>query len=137
MRKILLLLVSISCFIVSGCGVMIIVPVDPTPLSEENATLIIYQNQGYRDPFDVFIGRTKVGEVTSEKPIKMSINPGQHDLYVNIPSSPFIRRITSQNFEKGKVYFMRIWLEIGVWVSSMRISPTHEINSYEVKSYRQ
>ena len=48
-----------------------------------------------------------------------------------------IDRITTQVFENGKIYFMKIWLDHGVFVSSIRIDPTPEIESYRVRSHQQ
>jgi len=38
-------------------------------------------------------------------------------------------------YEAGKVYYMRIWLDIGAWVSSIRTDRTYERQSYKVKSH--
>ena len=97
-ERIIILLVSL--FILSGCGTMITVPIDSTTLSEEKSTLIIYHEQGFTDQFKVFLDRRLIGQVTSEKPLKIAVEPGKHDLYVEVPVA--IDRITTQVFDKGK-----------------------------------
>jgi hypothetical protein len=132
MKKILLMAVLLF---VSGCGTMITVPIDSTPLSEDKSTLIVYHEQGFKDEFKVFLDNQLVGQVTSEIPLKIAVEPGRHDLYVKVPVA--IDRVTSQVFEKGKTYYMKIWLDIGIWVSSIRIDLTEKIDTYKVRSHRQ
>jgi hypothetical protein len=130
----IVILASVLCL--GGCGTMITVPIDSRPLSEEKATLIVYHEQGAVDEFKVVLDQQFLGHVTSEKPLKIVVEPGRHDLYVDLEGI-VIRRITTQNFEKGKVQYMKIWLDLGMWVSSIRIDPTPEVESYRVRSRRQ
>ncbi len=134
-KRIIILLVSLFFSFLSGCGTIITVPIDSTALSEEKSTLIIYHEQGFTDEFKVFLDRQLIGQVTSEKPLKIAIEPGKHDLYVEVPVA--IDRITTQVFESGNVYYMKIWLDIGMWVSSIRIDPANTIDSYKVRSHKQ
>jgi hypothetical protein len=129
------LLLLTALLLLSGCGTMITVPIDSASLSEEKSTLIVYHEQGFTDEFKVFLDRQLIGQVTSEKPLKITVEPGKHDLYVEVPVA--IDRITTQVFEKGKTYYMKIWLDIGMWVSSIRIDPADKIDSYKVRSHRQ
>lgn len=34
-------------------------------------------------------------------------------------------------------YYIKIWLDIGMWVSSIRIDPVQKLQNYEVRSHRQ
>lgn len=128
--------IFLAALLLSGCGTMITVPIDSTPFPEEQSTLIIYHEQGFTDEFNVFLDRQHIGQVTSEKPLKTAVEPGKHDLYVEV-HGPVIDRITTQTFEKDKTYFMKIWLDMGMWVSSIRIDPTNKIDSYKVRSHKQ
>jgi hypothetical protein len=128
-------LILIAILFLSGCGEMITVPIDSTSLSKDKSTLIVYHEQGFTDEFKVFLDRQLIGQVTSEKPLKVTVEPGKHDLYVEVPIA--IDRITSHVFEKGKTEYMKIWLDIGMWVSSIRIDPANKIDSYKVRSHRQ
>ena len=119
--------------LISGCGRLISVPIDQKSLSEDKATLIVYHEQGF-PYFKVFMDRQFIGQVTSENPLKIMVEPGQHDLYVELPMA--IDRITTQTFEKGKVYYMKIWLDIGMWVNSIRIDPSNKIDTYTVRSHK-
>jgi hypothetical protein len=118
----------------SGCGTIKTVPIDSSSLSEDKSTLIVYHEQGFIDEFNVLIDRQVIGQVTSEKPLKTTVEPGKHDLYVEIPMA--IDRITNHVFEKGKTYYMKIWLDAGMWVNSIRIVPTDKIDSYKVKTMK-
>ncbi|MBU1565282.1 MAG: hypothetical protein KJ630_06605 [Proteobacteria bacterium] len=125
-----------TLLILSGCGKMITVPLDPTPISTNDATVIIYHEQGFSDNFQIFLDKAPVGFVTSEKPLKISITPGEHELHT-VAGGFIIDRVTKQLFEAGKIYYMRIWLDIGMWVSSIRIDPTEAKDKYEVRSHKQ
>lgn len=120
---------------VGACGTRITVPLDSAPLSADKATLVIYHEQGFTDEFQVYMDNNLLGQVTSEKPLKVAIEPGKHELFVKVPVA--IDRITTKEFAKGETYYMKIWLDMGFWVSSIRIDPTSEVPSYSVKSYRQ
>jgi hypothetical protein len=122
-------------FLLSGCGTVITVPIDSTSLSEEKSTLIVYHEQGFTDEFKVFLDKQMIGYVTSEKPLKTEVDPGKHELYVEVPM--VIDRITTQTFEKGKTHYMKIWLDMGMWVSSIRIDPANKVDTYQVRSHRQ
>lgn len=118
----------------SGCGKMITVPLDTTLLSEEEATIIIFHDQGFTDEFKIFLDKKQIGIVTSEKPLKFSVEPGEHELYTEVAVA--IDRITKQMYEAGKTYYMRLWLDIGFFVSSIRIDPIEKKESYKVRSHK-
>ena len=71
--------------LISGCGSLVTVPIDQKLLSQDKATMIVYHDQGFSDDFRVFIDHQFIGQVTSEKPLKITVEPGQHDLYVELP----------------------------------------------------
>jgi hypothetical protein len=120
--------------LISGCGSLVTVPIDQKLLSQDKATMIVYHDQGFSDDFRVFIDHQFIGQVTSEKPLKITVEPGQHDLYVELPMA--IDRVTTQTFKKGKAYYMKIWIDMGLWVSSVRIDPSNKIDTYTVRSFK-
>lgn len=122
-----------ALLILSGCGKKITVHLDPAPISTSEATVIIFHEQGFTDNFEIYLDKAPVGFVTSEKPLKISVTPGEHELHT-VVFGPFIRRITKQLFEAGRTYYMRVWLDMGVFVSSIRIDPTEAKDKYEVLS---
>ena len=117
--------------LLSGCTTMITVPVDPEPLSEDKATLLILHEQGFPDTFEIFMDRELLGYVNSKEPLKIEIEPGYHELYVKVPF--YLDRITGQEFHGGRTYFLKVWMDFGLFVHSSRIDPTHEIDSYDVR----
>jgi len=133
MKKLITLMIVL--FFLSGCGKMITVPLNQTPLSKNEATVIVFHEQGFTDEFKIFLDREPIGIVTSEKPLKFSVTPGEHELHTEVTAA--VDRITKQLYEAGKTYYMRIWLDIGFFISSIRIDPTHERESYQVRSHRQ
>lgn len=115
---------------------MITVPIDQTVINPEEATVIIYHEQGFTDEFKVFLDKTKlVGIVTAETPLRFSVSPGEHELHTEVTMA--IDRVIKQKFIAGAAYYFTLWLDMGMWVSSIRITPTESTGSYQVNSYRQ
>jgi hypothetical protein len=100
----------LSALLLSGCGTMITVPIDPEPLSKEKSTLIIYHEQGFIDNFPVFLDKKPLGNVTSETPLKVQVEPGPHEIYTLVPRN-VIDQIDRFVAEKGKTQFFKIRLE--------------------------
>lgn len=124
-----------SLLLLNGCGTMITVPIDSTSLSEEKSTLIVYHEQGVNDEFRIYVDDELMGSVTSEKPLKMEVEPGKHKLYGEVPT--LIRQVTNKTFEKGKVYYMKVWADWGDrFIGSLRIEPTDKVESYTVRSFK-
>ena len=132
MKKITLLFASL--ILLTGCGTMITVPIDQTLIEGDKATIIVFHEQGFTDEFKVFFDREPVGIVTSESPLKLSVTAGEHEIHTEVTA--VIDRVTKKIYEAGKVYYMRIWLDRGMWVSSIRIDPTNKRLGYEVKSHK-
>lgn len=127
-------IILLSTLFLCGCisWKAITVPIDSTPLSEDKATLIIYTEETMvLDGYNIFIDRQLVGKIYPEKPLKFEIEPGYHEL--NSSEAMAIDRITTQEFDKGKTYFMKVWRDYGLWVGSIRIDPTYKIDSYDTK----
>ena len=120
----------------NGCGgKMITVPLDPSPLSTEEATVTIFHDQGFIDNFKIFLDDELIGHVTSEVHLKYSVVPGEHELHSEVGVA--IDRVTKMDFEAGQTYYMRLWMDFGMFVSSVRIDPVEAIDSYEVRSRRK
>ena len=131
MKKLLLLAVAV----LSGCGTIITVPIDPTLISKDKATLILYNEQGFPDDFQLVVDREVVGHISPEKPLKVEIEPGSREMYIEV--SMLIRRITIKTFEAGKVYYMKLVCRIIPFASDVRIDSSEKITSYKVRSHNQ
>ncbi len=129
MKKVAAILLFL--FALSGCVKITHVPLNATPLSENEATVIVFHELGARDTFKVFLDKEPIGIVSSEKPLKFSVKPGEHSLHTEVNAA--IDRVSTQSYEAGKIYFMRIWLDMGVFVNSIRIDPTYARESYIVR----
>lgn len=62
MTKLLLLAVVV----LSGCGTIITVPIDSTLISKDKATLILYNEQGFPDDFQLVVDKEVVGHISPE-----------------------------------------------------------------------
>ena len=119
---------------------MITVPLDQTLISEDKATVVIFNTSGriLAQPTEVVIDDEIVGVISPEVPLRLEVEEGDHEFYVKRqPATIMIQRKTLKELDRGKVYFMNIYAEVGVWVSSVWIKPTYKRTSYEVNSYKQ
>jgi hypothetical protein len=132
MNKIILIICGI---VLTGCGHMITVQVDPTPISKEKSTLIVFHDQGINGEYPVFLDRKSLGKVTSEKPLKIEIESGKHMIYTSLPLN-IIDEINEFTAEKGKVYFFNIRFEVGWWVSNIWTDTAYPITQYTVRSFK-
>jgi len=130
MKKLLLLVVVM----LSGCGTIITVPIDSTPLSKDKATLILYNEQGFPDDFQLVVDKEVVGHISPETPLKVEIEPGSREMYIEV--SMLIRRITVKTFEAGKVYYMKLICRIIPFASDVSIEPSEKITNYKVRSHK-
>ena len=131
MKKLLLLAVVA----LSGCGTIITVPIDSTPASKDKATLILYNEQGFTDDFQLVVDKQAVGHISPETPLKVQLEPGSHEMYIEVPM--LIRRITVETFEAGKVYYRKLVCRIIPFASDVKIEPSEKITSYTVRSHNQ
>lgn len=121
-------------FFLNGCGTMITVPIDSTPLSKDKPTLIIYHEQGLAYEFKVSIDRKPVGKVTSENPLKIAVEPGKHDVFIEVDE---YNGIITETFNKSQTYYMKTWLDFSnIKFISIKIEPTDKIDTYKVKSFK-
>lgn len=131
----ILLLLAVFVLSGSGCGTIITVPIDSTLISKDKATLILYNEQGFPDDFQLVVDKQVVGHVSAEKPLKVEIESGSHEMYIEVPM--LIRRITVKTFEAGKVYYMKLLCRIIPFASDVSIVPSEIITSYKVRSHNQ
>ena len=126
-------IILVSLLFLSGCAskTLITVPLDSTPLSEEKATLIIFTEETFPKEFKLMLDQQFIGMLNPVFPLKFEIEPGFHEIYAEVPM--LIDRITTYEFDEGKTYYMKLWLEHGMWAGSVRIDPTYTIDGYEVK----
>jgi hypothetical protein len=132
MKQLLLLAVVVA---LSGCGTIITVPIDSTPASKDKATLILYNEQGFTDDFQLVVDKQAVGHISPETPLKVQLEPGSHEMYIEVPM--LIRRITVETFEAGKVYYRKLVCRIIPFASDVKIEPSEKITSYTVRSHNQ
>ncbi|WKJ91438.1 hypothetical protein QZJ86_04710 [Methylomonas montana] len=130
------LMLVLTLFLLTGCGSIITVPIDPNPISTDKSTLIIYHEQGFTDEFPVFLDKKPLGHVTSETPLKVEVEPGSHEIYTQVPMN-VIDEINNFVAENGKTHFFKIRLELGMWVSNIWTELSPEITSYQVRSHKQ
>jgi len=115
-----------------GCTTKVTIPLDPEPIKSFKSTLIIFHEQGFTDEFNIFLDEKPVGIVTSDKPLKIGLEPGNHAIYTKAPMN-VIDRVSNFSIEDGEVQYMRVWLDLGMWASSIRIDPTFKREEYNTR----
>ena len=114
----------------TGCATKMY-PIDSTLIDDNTATIIVYWHGGCCDSkAPIYFDGVVIGHVTQDKPLRFAAKQGFHSLHTR---SGQIDRITSQEFVAGRVYHMKLWLDLGYWVSSFRITQTHAVDSYEAQ----
>ena len=125
MKKIIFLL---AVFILSGCanrGARF----NPTNIEgapKDMALVYFYRPsafQGSAVSFDIIANSKKIGELDNGAYLKRLMKP---DTYKIHSDSMAIDRISTFEFEAGKTYFVRSFIEMGMWVSSIRFSLLHK-----------
>lgn len=125
----------LALFFLNGCGTAVTVPIDSTPLSRDKATLIIYREQPYVNEFTVSVDHKSVGIVTSENPLKIAVESGKHDLYIEEVDG--YSGIFTQIFNKNQTYYIKTWLDLSdIKFIKVGIKPTDKIDSYNSKSFK-
>jgi len=126
------LAVLVGGVVLNGCTTSIRVPISPIQPIEDKATVVIYHEQGFTDKFEIFVNEEPSGFVTAGEYLKLELDEGAHTFYTKAGLN-VIDRITNMTVEKGKTYFMKVWLDLGTWVSSIRVDKTARVVSYDTK----
>ena len=127
---------AFAVMFLAGCGnsfKTVTIPIDSTSLSEDKATIIIFQDTPKiitetTMKYEIIMDEKHLGFVEAEKPFKIAIEPGFHELNT---VTFYIDRITKQQFIAGQTYYFRLWTEYGIWVVSVWLQPTYKRDSYE------
>jgi hypothetical protein len=119
--------------LLNACTNDIHIPLDGTPLSSTMATVIVWLDQKpllVNGDVPIMLDGTEMGKVKAKKPLKFTANPGKHKIYGSLPTL-IVDRALDVEFKPGEVYYYRVWLKAGWWVSSIYISPTTKAPFYD------
>jgi len=121
--KIIILLISFS---LTACDRTVKFDPDMSYLPDEQATVIFYleHGKGLFEPsvsIPVIANDVEIGQLDNGMFITHYFKPGSYKLHSHTAA---IDRISNFVFEKGEVYFIKVWADIGVWVSSIRFTQT-------------
>lgn len=129
---VLCVLVLSACTVVRGNNPMqhsaIDKQMDLSLINENEATIIVYHHQGDGDVFPVFVDMKQIGIATAEQPVRFSVPAGEHSLHATGEFA--VDRITKQAFKVGEVYYFKLWIDMGMWTSSIRLTSTRAITDY-------
>ena len=120
---VILMLLSLS-----ACNRAVIFDPDMGHLPENQATVFFYleHSKGLFEPsvsIPVIANDIEIGQLDSGMFIKHHFSSGNYKLHSHTAA---IDRISNFFFEDGKVYFVKVWADIGVWVSSIRFTQTNK-----------
>ena len=118
----------ILLFSLMGCNRSIKFDPDMDHLPNNQATVFFYleHSKGLIEPsvsIPIIANDKEIGEISSGVFIKHYFKPGQYKIHSHTAS---IDRMTTFLFENGKIYFIKVWVDIGVWVSSVRFTQTNK-----------
>ncbi len=107
------------------------IPLNGTPLSNDQATVIIWMDQepnsinGY---LPIAVNGRVVGKVSPSIPLKFASSPGYHRIHTISDAADHVNEV---DFKPGEVYFYRLWKKHGFWTSGYFISPTTPSRYYD------
>jgi len=133
------LIISISILILSGCANTGARFNSSTLESAPDDKALVYfyrpsAFQGSAISFNIVANGIKIGELDNGAYTKITLTP---DTYKVHSQTMAIDRISTFVFEAGKTYFIRSFIEMGMWVSSIRFSLTHKDDAlYEMRKSR-
>ena len=116
-----------------GCTHAIRIPLDGTPLSKDQSTVVIWMDQKpmlINEDVPLFFDSRRVGKVSAKVPLKFQTNPGRHTIYASL-SGIIIDRIIEVDLKPGEVTFYRTYVQCGMWVCSVYTSPTKPSPYYD------
>ena len=121
MKFILLIL-----FVLTGCDRAVKFNPDLGHLPANQATVLFYleHGKGLFEPsvsIPVIANDVEIGQLDNGMFIKHYFKPGSYKLHSRTVA---IDRISNFIFEKDKIYFIKVWADIGVWASSIRFTQT-------------
>lgn len=88
--------------------------------TDNNALIYFYRPSGYvagGASFPIIANNMEIGSLDNGAYFKRLIEPGLYKIHSD---TGLIDRITNFSFESGKTYFVKTYVDVGVWVSSIR-----------------
>jgi len=79
--------------------------------------------QGSAISFPIIANDIRLGELDNGGYTKIIISPG---IYKFHSDTLLIDRISTFKFKAGNTYFIRVFIEMGIWVSSIRFTETYK-----------
>mgnify|MGYP000090626027 CR=1 FL=1 len=122
------LIISISILILSGCANTGARFNSSTLESAPDDKALVYfyrpsAFQGSAINFNIIANGVKIGELDNGAYTKRTLKPNTYKIHSKTMA---IDRISTFVFEAGKTYFIRSFIEMGIWVSSIRFSLMHK-----------
>jgi len=116
----------------SACGSIWVKPYEENlgVLPKDKATVIVYPDavRSVSDPtgvnlFPVWANGIEVCRLVFGQSSRITLDPGEYKMHTK---SPAIDRVSSFTFEAGKVYYVIVYEEKGMWVGSLRLRLTEK-----------
>ena len=136
-----LLFAFFGSILIVGCtnAILIRIPLDGTPLSNNQSTVIVWMDQKpmlIEGEVLIFVDGNEIGTISPRVPLKFAINPGHHRIYGSMRSFLFIRRQIEIDLKPGEVYFYRTYVQCGMWVCSIYTLPTEPSTYYDSVTHK-
>ncbi len=128
-----LLFAFLGSMLIVGCTNAIRIPLDGSPLSNNQSTVIVWMDQKpmlINEDVAIFVDGIEVGKISAKLPLKFATSPGHHRIYGSLPG-PIIDRAIEIDLKPGEVYFYRTYTKLGMWVGSVYMSPTEPSTYYD------
>lgn len=120
-------IVILGCILVLlGCDRTVKFNPSLNSLPEYKASVVFYleSGKGLLNPsvaIPIIANDVEIGTLDTGEWLTKSLEPGTYKLHSQTAA---IDRVSNFTFEKGKVYFVKVWVDIGMWASSVRFTQT-------------
>lgn len=131
MKKLITGLILLSSL--QGCTENIRIPLDYTPLSSDQSTIVVWMDQKpmlFNQDVPILIDGIEVGILGAKKPLKITTSPGEHIIYGSLEGMVIDRELKI-NLKPGEVSFYRVYLKCGMWVCSVYTASTLASTHYD------
>lgn len=93
---------------------------------DDKATVVFYleNGKGLFNPsvsFPIIANDVEIASLDSGQSVTKYLQPGSYKLHSQTSS---VDRISDLTFEKGNIYYVKVWVELGMWAHSVRFTLT-------------
>lgn len=135
MKSLIIAIIIILTASLTGCSYRSVNnDFEVTSQSSEKATVFFYMaeenpSNSFIEPMPIKANDILLGDIFFGKPLIKMLDPGTYKVYAkNKYGIHQIRRVSTFDFLPNQVYYIKMYMDHGLWVSSIRLEQTGRPN---------